>query len=423
MNTAVRPEFNTSSIRAAFASWLGMFLGPNSMVAASMSLFMAPIAAEFHLKRSAISLILMVSPWTTAFFSPFAGRALDRFGLRNTLVFAIGMFGLMGISRGFVHGPVQLAFTFFLVSIASALNSSVGYSKLVSLWFSKHRGLVLGLVTALGAGAGSALAPQVVRLIIGGYGWRVAYIAIGGFIALMGLPLMWMLMKEPPRPAVAATTSAPLVEAPGLTRAEAIRTRTFWFLFLAIFLASMALIGTNGHAVPMLTERGFTSLIGVTAISCFFAGGVLGQLTAGAIADRIDSSRVVVPFFVFALVGVLIVHTTKIVPVLLGGAFVMGLGQGAEIAFAAYLASRFFGLKAYGAIYGLLFAASNVGIGVGLGLMGLVHDWAGSYKPMALVFGGALAVSVVLVTFMGPYRFASRRAAAAAAPAEGTAPA
>ena len=57
MSGSVRPEFNVSSVRAAVAAWLGLFVGPNAMVSASMSLFIAPIGAEFHLKRSAISAI------------------------------------------------------------------------------------------------------------------------------------------------------------------------------------------------------------------------------------------------------------------------------------------------------------------------------------------------------------------------------
>jgi MFS family permease len=196
---------------------------------------------------------------------------------------------------------------------------------------------------------------------------------------------------------------------PGLTRAEALRTPSFWLLTPAIFLASMALIGTTAHAVPMLTERGFTSLIGTTAISCFFFGGIAGQLTSGFFSDRIDSPRVALPYFLCALIGAMVVHVTRNQAVLLGGAVLMGMGQGAEIAFAAYLTSRYFGLRAYGSIYSLLFASSNIGIGVGLITMGFVHDQAGSYRPMTYVFGVALTVAFVLIALLGPYRFASRK--------------
>jgi MFS family permease len=415
MDTASPREFTPAAIRAALAAWLGMFAGPNSMVSASMSLFVAPLAAEFGLKRTAISAILLVSPWTTALFSPAAGRALDRFGLRRVLLFALLLFGVVSMARGLVTAPWQLALSFFLVSIASAMNSSVGYAKLVSLWFSRNRGLILGLAVALGAGAGSALMPQIVRLIIRDYNWRIAYMALGAFVIVIALPLMAFLLREPPRQGGTHSGHGDQADLPGMTRAEALKMRTFWFLLLAIFLASMALIGTTAHAVPMLTERGFSSLVATTAVSCFFSGGVVGQLTSGFIADRVNSSRIVAPYFAAALLGAMVVHTTASTVVLLSGAFVMGMGQGAEIAFAAYLTSRYFGLRAYGSIYALFYASSNVGIGVGLMAMGAVHDFAGSYRPMTYVFGVALAVSVVLVSVLGPYHFASRRALAAPA--------
>jgi len=234
---------------------------------------------------------------------------------------------------------------------------------------------------------------------------------MGAYVLLLPLPLLFFLIREPAQAAAARKPSAHAIESalPGLTRAEALRTPSFWLLTPAIFLASMALIGTTAHAVPMLTERGFTSLIGTTAISCFFFGGIAGQLTSGFFSDRIDSPRVALPYFLCALIGAMVVHVTHNQAVLLGGAVLMGMGQGAEIAFAAYLTSRYFGLRAYGSIYSLLFASSNIGIGVGLITMGFVHDQAGSYRPMTYVFGVALTVAFVLIALLGPYRFASRK--------------
>lgn len=411
-------EFTSASILAAIAAWIGMSIGPNSMVSASMSLFIAPLTKEFHLSRTTISAILLISPWTTAFFSPMAGRAIDRFGLRRVLLAGALLFALASMSRAFVTAPWQLAMAFFVVSIASAMNSSVGYAKLVSLWFSHRRGLILGIVTALGAGAGSAIVPQIMRLVIHAHGWRTAYFSLGAYILILPLPLLFFLIKAPATGRNITEIRQMEASLPGLTRSEAVRTPTFWLIFAAIFLASMALIGTTAHAVPLLTERGFSSLIGTTAISCFFFGGVAGQLTAGYVADRINSQRVVLPYFLAALVGAMIVHTATQTSVLLGGAALMGLGQGAEIAFAAYLTSRYFGLRAYGAIYSLFFAASNFGIGLGLITMGLAHDHFGSYRPMTFVFGAALIIASICIGCLGPYAYASRRATTLKTPGE-----
>lgn len=398
-------EFTPSSMRAALSSWLGLFFGPNTMVSAPMSLFMVPIATTFHLTRVAVSSILLIAPITTAVLSPFAGRFLDRFGFRTTVLLGLSVFGASSMLRGFAASPAELGICFALVSVGSAINSSVSYSKLITLWFSKNRGLMLGLAVALGAGAGSALAPQIMRPLIKDFGWRLGYIYSGAFLLVVVLPAMALLLREPSSKAPAAFGQK---SGYGLTLTEALRTRSFWFLLFAVFLASMSLIGTNAHAVPMLTERGFSTATAVTEISVFFIGGVVGQLTCGVVADRVDSQLVVAPYYGFGLIGLLIVHTTTRSDILLPGGFVMGLGQGAEIAFSAYLTSRYFGVRAYGTIYALYYAISSAGIATGLLAMGVAHDWAHTYRPMVLVFGGAMAVAVILVSLLGPYRYASR---------------
>jgi nitrate/nitrite transporter NarK len=120
---------------------------------------------------------------------------------------------------------------------------------------------------------------------------------------------------------------------PGLTRAEAIHTREFWFLLIALFLTAGSLIGTTAHSVPMLAERGLGLVLATTAVSCFFFGGVLGQLTSGFISDRINSSRIVAPYFLAGLIGAMFVHTAKNSALMLCSAVIMGMGQGGRNCF------------------------------------------------------------------------------------------
>lgn len=62
----------------------------------------------------------------------------------------------------------------------------------------------------------------------------------------------------------------------------------------------------------------------------------------------------------------------------------VGCAAGAEHDIAAYFAARYFGLKHFGAIYGLLYTLYNVGAGLGPPLAGA-----------ALCFGAALLVGTL----------------------------
>jgi uncharacterized membrane protein len=67
-------------------------------------------------------------------------------------------------------------------------------------------------------------------------------------------------------------------------------------------------------------------------------------------------------------------------------------------------------LRAFGSIFSWTFSAATLGVGVGLILMGVVHDVTGDYRPMRWIFGVFLAIAVLCVSLLGPYVYPSGRA-------------
>jgi MFS family permease len=395
-------EFTAPAVGAAVAAWMGFFVGPNAILSSTQGQFMAPLEETFGLNRTMVSVVLLLSPLGVTLCLPAAGRAMDRWGLRKVLLPGVLLFGALHVIMSQARSLWQLVSLMSLISVAAAMHSSVGYAKLIAQWFDRRRGTVLGIAVALGSGLGSALYPQLMRVLISAYSWRAGYIGLGIVVLLLGFPLLWILLREPskrPRAAVAAS----LEHLPGATRSEALRGRTFWLIFLSILLTMTALLGTVIHAYPMLTERGFSSTVAATAISCVFLGSVAGQLCSGLLLDAWQSPRAALPFFIAALIGVLTVHSATHTGSLLPGAAMLGTALGAENALAAYMTSRYFGLRAYGAIYGWTFAAACLGAALGLLLMGAAHDLAGDYRPMRLVFGVFVAVAVLCILLLGPY--------------------
>ena len=79
----------------------------------------------------------------------------------------------------------------------------------------------------------------------------------------------------------------------------------------------------------------------------------------------------------------------------------------------AYLVSRYFGLRAFGEIYGYAFAAFTLGGVVGPLLMGVGFDSTGSYRLALGVFVVATLTAAVLMTRLGSYRLWEAAAATA----------
>ena len=87
------------------------------------------------------------------------------------------------------------------------------------------------------------------------------------------------------------------------------------------------------------------------------------------------------------------------------GVFLVGLGMGSEVDVIAYLTSRYFGLRAFGEIYGYAFASYTLAGALGPWLMGLGFDHTGSYNSVLLGFMLATVCSAAMMVAFGPYRF------------------
>jgi nitrate/nitrite transporter NarK len=85
-------------------------------------------------------------------------------------------------------------------------------------------------------------------------------------------------------------------------------------------------------------------------------------------------------------------------------AVLVGLGQGAEFDILPYAISRYFGLHAFGEIYGYSFAAMTLGGALGPLLMGVSFDATGSYSLALVSFAVASFTAAGLMLGLGPYR-------------------
>ena len=140
-----------------------------------------------------------------------------------------------------------------------------------------------------------------------------------------------------------------------------------------------------------------------------------GTILSGYLLDRVHGPYIASLFFLCAIVGIglLAGGGTGLTP--FAATLLCGLGIGAEVDLMAFFVSRYFGLRAFGAIYGTMFALFGYGNGVGPFLMNLCYDRYHSYTPMLVAFMGLLAMACLLLVGLGPYRFAARSAAGAAA--------
>jgi predicted MFS family arabinose efflux permease len=148
----------------------------------------------------------------------------------------------------------------------------------------------------------------------------------------------------------------------------------------AIFCLSLGLGGLMIHFVPVLLDLGLTTSAAVKIYGDIGIAVVLGHLLVGFAVDRIFTPRVAIATLFACICGVLalgLLGSTVAVP----AAFVIGFSVGAEVDLLGYLVARYFGIHAYGQIYGRQYSTFLITTDLSAVILGVVRDATGTCNP------------------------------------------
>jgi MFS family permease len=405
------PKFLQNRWWMVFASVIGLIVNTGVIGVFLFGTFIGPVSHGLGISREQFGLATLIGGIFTAFGTPLFGKAIDHFGVRRVHLPMIAIYALGTASLSLLQPSMAVIILLFMFqNFGGTGQSPVAYSKTLAGWFDTNRGLALGIAIA-GVGLGVIVMPQYANYMIAHFGWRTAYVALGIAIFVLAFIPVSVFMRDPPSspPAHRAGTMG-FVALEGATWSEAFwRSWRFWAMTVAFFLVVIAINGTLGTIVAFLADHGVSRQIATNALSASGAGLFGGRLLSGYLLDRWHGPYVASLFFVSAMAGIALLAQGGWPPVLC--TILCGLGIGAEVDLMAFFVSRYFGLRAFGAIYGTMFAFFSYGNQVGLFLMAYSYTHLHSYLPMMMGFEGALAVACLLLVGLGPYRFAARLSA------------
>jgi MFS family permease len=392
---------------------IGLGLGYAPIIVYSFSVFIKPLTQDLHSSRASISLAFTLANLMTSISSPLVGRLADRFGARRVILIATAIFALLLISAPLLSSKLWSLYLFYgLLGFVGSAPAPIPYVKVISRWFDRHRGLALGL-TMLGIGTGAILMPFFAQRLIAMLGWRSTYMVIGMLVLVVSVPIVAFFLKESPEESGLLPDGASVPRnieqeqnsEEGLSWWEARRSATFWLMVSALFLVGASVHGCVLHLAPLLSDRGLSPQRVALAVTVLGTALMIGRVASGYLLDRVFAPRVAMWIFGAAAFGIALLQTAAGTRLVFLAVFLIGLGIGAEVDIIAYLTSRYFGLRAFGEIYGYAFASYTVAGALGPWLMGLGFDHSGSYGSVLVGFFLATSLAVVLMTRLGPYRF------------------
>lgn len=394
------------------ASFLALIAGQGAVEVFVTGIFIKPISDSLHLGRGVIASGMGMTNILTAAAIIWMGRLMDRVGVRAVLLPFLALFALATASLSLLTASVPLLMILFAIQgFVGAGQTPTAYSKMITANFDDCRGLALGVAMA-GVGAGTVLLPQYSRILLQSYGWRGGYVGIGIAIIILGvIPVsLWFRETEEVKKARRERISAAKLEnLPGMEYGEALRTFRFWGLCIAFFCAQTAINGTMIHTVPMLTDRGIKITTAVFAMSMGGLALIIGRIIAGWLLDRIYAAYVVIFFLLCPMVGIAILALRFGGNAPIAGAMLLGMGVGAEIDLVAYILSRYFGVRAFGALHGMAFCFVLLANAAGGNIMGWSFQLTHSYGTGLAIMEALLAIAVVIQACQGPYKYPAVR--------------
>ena len=380
-------------------------------VFASLGLFIIPFNEEFGWNRAKISTLLPILTVTFMISQPIAGRLIDRLGTRKVLIPSTIFFGLgLGSIPLLVSEFWHLAAIFVFIATFGVAANTLAYLRCISSWFNKKRGLAIGL-TISGIGLGYAYVPVLLQTIINNYGWRSGYYVLSCIVLFIIVPMITAFIKESPEEMGLFPDGAENADAAnegvsykyGYSSLAVLKRKEFWLLSIIFLFIAFVLHGILLHLVPLLRDKGIEPNTAALVASVMGATVFVSRILIGYLIDRFFAPSVALVFFALSAIGFLVLYSSSSLPLMLAAAVMIGLSLGAEVDLLAYLCGKYFGLRSFGEIYGILFISVLLGSALGSVIFGYGFESFGSYAEVLILCAVLNFLALVIIKMLGPY--------------------
>ena len=379
---------------------------------ATPSVLMLPLEQSFGWSRATISLALSINLALFGLMGPFSAAAMQRFGLRRTVLCALTIMALaIGLSSRMRHSWQMSLIWGVIVGATSGVTAMTLGATVVNRWFSQRRGLAMGILTASSA-TGQLVFLPLLAAIVEYYGWRQVVLTVGGAVLVI-LPLVYLLLPERP-----ATLDLPLYgeprEAPRFTGdnrknpivvafgtlGRAMKVRDFWLLFFSFFVCGASTNGYIGtHFIAMCGDHGIDEVHSASILAAMGALDLVGTTLSGWMSDRLNSR--VLLFWYYGLRGLALIFLPYAFGLTYFGlplfALFYGLDWVATVPPTVRLTNDVFGKQDAPIVFGWVVAGHQLGAATAALAGGMIRNSLGSYTVATMMSGGLCLIAAITV--------------------------
>ncbi|WP_044044379.1 MFS transporter [Caballeronia insecticola] len=379
---------------------------------ATPSVLMVPLEREFGWSRTTISLAISIDIALYGLMGPFAAAAMQRFGVRPTILTALTTIAVgVGLSSMMSHPWQMIILWGVMIGGATGVAALTLSATIVNRWFTTHRGLVMGLLTASTA-TGSLVFLPMLAAISERFGWRLVVFVVAGIAAAV-IPLVALLLPERPQsiglktygesadfPAPSDETTNNPIAIAFSTLMSASKTKDFWLLFASFFICGASTNGYVGtHLIAMCGDYGMSEVQGASLLAAMGVFDLIGTTLSGWLSDRFNSR--VLLFWYYGLRGLSLMYLPYAFGIDFFGlplfAVFYGLDWVATVAPTVRLTTDRYGKEAAPVVFGWIVAGHQLGAAFATLGAGMLRASLGTYTVTTMLSGGLCIVASFVV--------------------------
>lgn len=336
------------------------------------------------------------------------GRIQDKIGPRWVVTTGGFLVGLGMIISGLVgNNPVGITIGFGFVT---GMGIGLGYGCVTPpalKWFHpSKKGMVSGLVVG-GFGFGAVYFGPLATSLLNNFGIESTFLFMGIGVVLLSVPIA-QFIKNPP---VGYVPAEPANMKPSVAKAatagkdyfwrEMIKTPRFYMMFIIFMITSsvgLMIIGNITRIAEMQMDISDTAVL-AGLVSFMAITNMSGRIIGGFISDKIGKVNTLYLILIIQLANMIGFMFYTNLPTLIVGIIGTGFCFGALLSVFPALTAEQFGLKNYGANYGIVYLAWGLSGVVAPVIADNIYDATGDFM-MAYVICVAMMVLMIGINFM-----------------------
>ncbi len=390
-----------------------MYVITNGVILNTLPIFYPELVKAFGWDQAVVTQPAQLLFLAVALFSPVAGIFLDRYSAR--LLMLVGSVLLLAAfvwySRMNSLREMQLIYILFALGITLA--GIIPSMHIVTRWFIRNRGLAVGILL-IGSSLGGAIFNQVAGSSIEAFGWRTALLILGAIaVALVVLPLIFVVRNKPEDVGLAPDTMMPASEvaqpvvANSPTLAQAASTPTFYLLLLITGAMWFCIVGVIQHQALYFKDLQ-TMVAAKNVLSLFFLSSIAGKVFFGWLSDRFPKKNIMLAAVLNLALGALLLALSARQPNVLLWlyALVFGIGFSGTFTMIQLLVAEFYAGSSYGKILGIVTMIDTLAGVLGIMALGKMRIASGSYQPAFQLLVVICLISALCVLLLHKPRMA-----------------